>query len=241
MNTMARKNKVGLDYFPFEVNFFVDLKVRRLIRKHGGQSVSIYTYLLCLIYESGYFIRWNDDMPFIIHESVGIEESLITDVLNTCLEVDLFDYDMFEKENILTSKGIQERYSYVNKQCKRKAFVSEFNLIDSEEMQQSKENKSKENKINLEFIEYDFSESFYKWIEYKKEINDSYKIQRTIEAAYKKLKDYSNNNPDFAMHIVDRSIANQWRGLFPEDNPNIIKKFDKPIIHDVKPKNNELQ
>lgn len=95
--------------------------------------------------------------------------------------------------------------------------------------------------INLLFIEKEFAESFSKWLEYKLEIGDSYELQRTIEAAYKKLKDYSNNDPDFAMHIVDRSIANQWRGLFPEDNPNIIKKFDKPIIHDVKPKNNELQ
>lgn len=95
--------------------------------------------------------------------------------------------------------------------------------------------------FDLLFIEKEFSESFSKWLEYKLEIGDSYKLQRTIETAYKNLKDYSNNNPDFAMHIVDRSISNQWKGLFEEDNQNVIKRFDKPIIPNVKPNPNELQ
>lgn len=42
--------------------------------------------------------------------------------------------------------------------------------------------------FNLLFIEKEFAESFSKWLEYKLEIGDSYKLQRTIEAAYNNLK-----------------------------------------------------
>lgn len=95
--------------------------------------------------------------------------------------------------------------------------------------------------FNLLFIEKEFAESFSKWLEYKLEIGDSYKLQRTIETAYKDLKDYSNNNPDFAMHIVNRSISNQWKGLFVEDNPNVFKRFDRQITPTQKQNPNELQ
>lgn len=32
---MARTIKTGLDYFPLDVNFLQDRKIRRIIRKHG--------------------------------------------------------------------------------------------------------------------------------------------------------------------------------------------------------------
>lgn len=217
---MARQNKIGLDYFPFEVSFFSDLKVRRLIRKNGGQSISIYAYLLCLIYENGYYIRWNEDMTFLIHEAVGIDEAFINEVLDSCIEVDLFDKEMFDLESVLTSKGIQERYSYVNKQCKRKAIVSEFKLIDSEEMQKRKGKEIKGKEINLEFIETDYAEAFNKWLEYKKQIGKYYKVQWSIEAAYKDMKVKAQNNPSLALALVDQSIKREWDGLYELKNQN---------------------
>ena len=51
---MGRKNKIGLEYFPFDIDFFSDLKIRKLIKYQGGKAVTVYALLLCIIYKQGY-------------------------------------------------------------------------------------------------------------------------------------------------------------------------------------------
>lgn len=72
--------------------------------------------------------------------------------------------------------------------------------------------------LDLSFVECAYSEPFTIWLSYKEEIKDSYKTQRGVEIAYKKLKNLSNENPDIAMRIVEESIERGWKGLFPLKN-----------------------
>lgn len=131
---MARKIKQGLDYFPLDVTFFSDIKIRKLIKYQGSGAIAIYTSLLCNIYEqSGYYILWDKELPFIISEITGLKEGYINEVIECCLNIDLFDRDLYEKERVLTSKGIQERYDLICRQAKRKIQIKKFNLINSEE------------------------------------------------------------------------------------------------------------
>ena len=61
---MARISKPGLDYFPLDVNFLQDRKVRRISCRHHAAGIAALTSLLCLIYkEKGYYISWNKDRP----------------------------------------------------------------------------------------------------------------------------------------------------------------------------------
>lgn len=54
---MARPKKQGIDYFPLDVNFFSDVKIRKIARACGSQSTSILICLLCNIYkDNGYYI-----------------------------------------------------------------------------------------------------------------------------------------------------------------------------------------
>ena len=69
-----------------------------------------------------------------ISEVTGYEEAFIKEVFTCCLKVDLFNEKMFNENKIITSKGIQERYRLICKQIKRKVNISEYNLIDSEEI-----------------------------------------------------------------------------------------------------------
>lgn len=80
--------------------------------------------------------------------------------------------------------------------------------------------------FDLLFIEQEFAEPFSKWLEYKIEIKDSYNVQRSLETAYNNLKKISNKNPELAEYIVERSISNQWRGLFEVDDENVLKRFE---------------
>ena len=65
---MARPRKRGLDYFPFDVTFFSDKKIRILKSRFGADGIEIYIYLLCEIYKEGYFIHLDNDYEYIIAE-----------------------------------------------------------------------------------------------------------------------------------------------------------------------------
>ena len=130
---MARPSKQGLSYFPFDIDFFSDLKVRKLIKYQGGKAATVYTLLLCNIYKEGYYMRWDEELPFAISEQTGFEEAYIREVIKCCLVVGLISKEMFESSKILTSKGIQERFVDICKKTKRKYDINEFSLVNSEE------------------------------------------------------------------------------------------------------------
>ena len=128
---MARPTKRGLDYFPLDVHFYNDIKVRKLIRSQGGKAVAIYTLLLCFIYENGYCVSGDKDFVFFISEILGFEETYIQQVINNCVSLGLLDKDMFEKEGVLTSRSIQERYLAVRRLARNRKFViTDFNLVE---------------------------------------------------------------------------------------------------------------
>lgn len=117
---MARPKKQGLDYFQNDVNFYQDIKIRKLIRHKGVQAVSVYHILLCQIYASGYYLPWDEDLPFIVSEISGLEEDIIQDIINYCITIGLFDKTVFDTYQVLTSHGIQERYISFCTVAKRK-------------------------------------------------------------------------------------------------------------------------
>lgn len=138
---MGRNKKNGLDYFPFDIDLFQDIRIRKLIKYQSGKSVTVYTLLLCIIYKDGYYMRWDKELPFIISEQTGFEEAYILEVINSCLKLGLFHNELYVSDGILTSKGIQERYKKICDLCRRNSEISEFSLISSEEKIISSEEK----------------------------------------------------------------------------------------------------
>ncbi|WFE84939.1 DUF4373 domain-containing protein [Parabacteroides chongii] len=157
---MARPNKEGLDYFPFDTNLFQDIRIRKLIKYQSGKAVTVYALLLCFIYKDGYYMRWDKELPFIISEQTGFEEAYVLEVINSCLKLGLFSNELYTSDGILTSRGIQERYKKICDLCRRKSEISEFSLISSEEKPiyseekpvnsaKSTQSKVKESKVNI--------------------------------------------------------------------------------------------
>jgi len=127
---MARPKKAGLEYFPLETNMFSDIKLRKLIRCQGGKAVTVYVCLLCIIYEKGYYIKWDEDLLFIISERTGYEEAYIQEALKSCLAVGLFNKAMWA-DGVLTSKGIQLRYSEAT--LHRTSTIRDYSLVSAAE------------------------------------------------------------------------------------------------------------
>jgi DnaD/phage-associated family protein len=107
---MARPIKQGLDYFPLDVGFLQDVKIRRIMRACGIQSIPVLISLLANIYRNdGYFLRWDNDMPFLIADELGVSEGAVTATVDKAVQVDFFNANMFQ-HGVLTSEGIQHRF-----------------------------------------------------------------------------------------------------------------------------------
>ena len=104
---MGRNRKTGLDYFPFDVDTFQDIKIRKLIKYQSGKAVTVYALLLCLIYKGGYYMRWDEELPFIISEQTGFEEAYIR--LNVDKKVHVLVVAFDETVNVLLERGLEIR------------------------------------------------------------------------------------------------------------------------------------
>lgn len=141
---MARIAKSGLEYFPFDIDFFQDIRIRKLIKRQGGKAVTVYALLLCLIYKNGYYMQWDDELPFIGSEMSGFDEAYVSEVIKTCLALGLFDKNLYDTEQVLTSKGIQVRYCNIQRLNKRMSRIDRYSLMEDQTKASSTKKRNKQ-------------------------------------------------------------------------------------------------
>ncbi|MCD8068499.1 MAG: DUF4373 domain-containing protein, partial [Lachnospiraceae bacterium] len=107
---MARPRKAGLDYFPFDVNFFSDKKIRILKSRYGADGIELYLYLICETYKNGYYIQMDEDYIDLIHDELHMSSEKVMQVMKFLLERSLLDSTLFQSDTIITSLGIQRRF-----------------------------------------------------------------------------------------------------------------------------------
>lgn len=159
---MARISKPGLDYFPLDVNFFQDRKVRRISNRHHAAGIAALTSLLCLIYkEKGFYVAWNQDTLFDISQEVCCEEEEMQAIIDDCLSVGLFDTYIYKEYGILTSQAIQEQYHKIITDSRRKYKLplERFWLIKEEEDGTGNNSVEIRSNINIKGTEVDEAES----------------------------------------------------------------------------------
>jgi hypothetical protein len=129
---MARPNKIGIDYFPFDVDFFNDEKVEFVSARFGVKGEIIVIRLLCKIYRIGYYTEWNEDESTLLAKRAGdaISPALVSDVVKELVKRGFFDETLLNRFDILTSKGIQRRYVAATSERKEIEINRDFWLID---------------------------------------------------------------------------------------------------------------
>lgn len=128
---MARPTAKGVEYFPLNVNFINDLKVRKLLLSCGAESIAVLIYLLSTIYkDEGYFVEIHEDEIDLIALDVNVTPQFVLEVINKACEVRFFDVNLYNNFNILTSKGIQERYLKITERRKNSVVITQFNLFN---------------------------------------------------------------------------------------------------------------
>lgn len=173
---MARPVDNSLQYFPFDVDFFADRKIKIVKARYGADGIILYIYLLCEIYrDKGYYAVVDDDFDYILSAELNMTPEKIGQMMNFLLERSLFNDILFKSDKVLTSAGIQRRYQLGirSKAVKRSVKVNEkFWILQPEETQsfievhhfvdkseknadkstkksfKSKKNNTKESKVN---------------------------------------------------------------------------------------------
>lgn len=109
---MARPRRNGVDYFPFDIDFLSDDKIRMLKARYGAEGITIYIYLLTRIYgDKGYYLEWHgEDSDYLTAEALNMKVERVKVIVNYMLEKSLFDNALFASAGVLSSAGVQRRY-----------------------------------------------------------------------------------------------------------------------------------
>ncbi len=129
---MARPTKQGLDYFPLDV--YVDNKMKFIQMKFGFEGFGIVVALFQHIYSQGFYCKWTTDDAEMFAFENRIDCELLNNIVEISLERGIFCEELFENYSILTSNGIQKRYSEVSKRRKNANVETEF-IINEELLQ----------------------------------------------------------------------------------------------------------
>jgi hypothetical protein len=107
---MARPQKTGLDYFPFNVDLFDDEKVIPISSEFGAKGECVVVRVLCAIYRNSYFAECSDAFKFKIAKQANVPQSLVSEVISGLVKWGFFNKPVFDSFGIITSAGIQKRW-----------------------------------------------------------------------------------------------------------------------------------
>ena len=114
-----------LSYFPMDTQFFENEKIEMLMANFGFEASGVYIKLLCKIYTNGYYMRWNETICKVFTYSLHsrFNSKKVQQIIDFLVEFNFFNKKLFLEHQILTSKGIQERFFEII--SRRKNFVCE--------------------------------------------------------------------------------------------------------------------
>lgn len=230
---MPRPQKEGIDYFPLDVNFFVDKKVKILKARFGADGITIYLYLLCEIYRAGYYIHFDDDALFITSDDLNMSPDKVKQVLKFLLERSLFNNTLFQSDTILTSAGIQRRFQLAVKERAKKnpVGIKDFWLLTATETESfikmnpifnnSRKNEDNSGKNPDKSQEESPKKSKVKESKGNKKISPEPPCGLQVCAAYEMML------LDGSLHLVQRSEIERYQELYPA--VDIDQEFRKMI------------
>lgn len=120
---MARPKSDGLSYFPFDVDFFSDPKIRSVRAHFGADGVELYLYLLCEIYRNKYYVLADEEFIDCTATDLGMSVDKTRQMIAFFCKRSLFDGKLFMADTVLTAKSVQHRYQEARKGAKRDVVV----------------------------------------------------------------------------------------------------------------------
>lgn len=105
---MARPPKKGLEYFPLDVT--PDDKIDLIEAKHGLIGFAVVIKLWAKCYANSYYYEWTKKEQLLFSNKCKVDLEKVNEIIEDCFEWGLLDKGLYDKFQILTSRGIQRRY-----------------------------------------------------------------------------------------------------------------------------------
>ena len=121
---MARPLKLGVDYFPLDVK--MDDEIELLESEHNIIGFGVLIKLYQRIYASNYWLKWDKKELIVFSKRINVDKNEVIAIINTCLEWDIFDKELFDEYSILTSHGVQTRFFEIVKRRGQIEIIKSF-------------------------------------------------------------------------------------------------------------------
>ena len=191
---MARPKAKGVEYFPLDVGFLSDLKIRKIMLSHGPASIAVLIYIFAAIYkDEGYFMSIKDDEISLIALDTNLDADYVKQVINRACEVELFSFRIYDNFRILTSEGIQSRYLKITERRKSVKINADINLINVDTMYTETRVNVAETRVNV----YKNEQSKVKEIESK--------VNKSKEKSFMQpvFNNWINNFGDISSYLME--------------------------------------
>ena len=191
---MARPKAKGVEYFPLDVGFLSDLKIRKIMLSHGPASIAVLIYIFAAIYkDEGYFMSIKDDEISLIALDTNLDADYVKQVINRACEVELFSFRIYDHFRILTSEGIQNRYLKITERRKSVKINADINLINIDTMYTETRVNVAETRVNV----YKNEQSKVKEIESK--------VNKSKEKSFMQpvFNNWINNFGDISSYLME--------------------------------------
>ena len=191
---MARPKAKGVEYFPLDVGFLSDLKIRKIMLSHGAASIAVLIYIFAAIYkDEGYFMSIKDDEISLIALDTNLDADYVKEVINRACEVELFSFRIYDNFRILTSEGIQNRYLKITERRKSVKINADINLVNADMMYTETRVNVAETRVNV----YKNEQSKVKEIESK--------VNKSKEKSFMQpvFNNWINNFGDISSYLME--------------------------------------
>ena len=207
---MARPQKNGLDYFPLDVDIDQDDKIALIEAQHGIVGFAIVIKLLMKIYKNSYFYEWTEKEQLLFSKRINVDINSINVVINDCVKWGLFDSNLLENKEILTSRGIQVRYLEAVGRRTKVEINKEYLLLD-------------ENAVNVykNLVIVDINSD-------NEEVSDDINPQSKVKESKEKKSKVNNNKEDSCSSDFNIYHYMQQRG-FISISPLIAEQVQADI------------
>jgi DnaD/phage-associated family protein len=129
----GRPPKKRIDFAGWSVDMFdSDSKIDKLLDSQGWVGFGVWFFLCQRAYGTeGYYYRWGYDDSFTTAKKMGggVSSGAVTEAVKRCLQIGLFDEGLFDRWNVLTSRGIQKRYYVVIAERPVKNVIGDYWLL----------------------------------------------------------------------------------------------------------------
>lgn len=119
--------QAGIPFFPLDT--VMNDRMKLIEAEFGLTGFGVAVRLWQKIYQSGYYVEWNDEVALLFAKDVGLGGSVVSEIVSALIRRRIFDQALYDEYGVLTSKRIQKTYFEAVKRRKNVKVRKELLLV----------------------------------------------------------------------------------------------------------------